>query len=72
MFSVVNEIPSLDESNDVRLLDGYENDTHTVFTFSRPLRSCDTLDDIDIGVSGCRVQLCRVHGVNLLLTYTDE
>ena len=51
MYAVGNDAPMLDKRQDVELLDGYENATHTVFTFRRPLRSCDTEHDLDLGVS---------------------
>ena len=51
MYAVGNDAPMLDKSQDVQLVDGYENATHTVFTFRRPLRSCDTEHDLDLGVS---------------------
>ena len=45
-----NGAPLLDDRSDVQLLDGYENATHTVFTFRRPLISCDTKHDLNLGV----------------------
>ena len=51
MYAVGNDVPMLDKRQDVELLDGHENATHTVFTFRRPLRSCDTEHDLDLGVS---------------------
>ena len=51
MHAIGNGAPLLDERNDVELLNGHENGTHTVFTFRRPLRSCDTKHDLELGVS---------------------
>ena len=51
MYAVGNGAPIVDDSNDVELVDGHENSTHTVFTFRRPLRSCDTEHDLRLGVS---------------------
>ncbi|XP_047468824.1 DBH-like monooxygenase protein 1 [Penaeus chinensis] len=38
-------MPKIDKSQDVELLGGYQNDTHTVLRFSRPLDSCDADED---------------------------
>ncbi|XP_071518368.1 DBH-like monooxygenase protein 1 [Panulirus ornatus] len=37
-------VPKVDESQDVELLGGYQNDTHTVLRFSRPWVTCDHND----------------------------
>ncbi|KAF0292060.1 DBH-like monooxygenase protein 1 [Amphibalanus amphitrite] len=55
MHAVSNSAPILDKSNNVKLLDGYENSTHTVVTFQRPLRSCDKEHDLDLGVDTTRL-----------------
>nr|XP_045616124.1 MOXD1 homolog 1-like isoform X2 [Procambarus clarkii] len=41
-------VPVIDESQDVTLLGGYQNDTHTVVRFSRPWTTCDTLSDLQL------------------------
>ncbi|XP_047468421.1 uncharacterized protein LOC125024667 [Penaeus chinensis] len=38
------ETPKMDESQDVQLLSGSQNDTHTVLRFSRPWSTCDERD----------------------------
>ncbi|XP_066270632.1 DBH-like monooxygenase protein 1 homolog [Branchiostoma lanceolatum] len=40
--------PRLDAHQDVELLSGYENGTHTVLRFRRRLRPCDTAEDREI------------------------
>ncbi|XP_035686300.1 DBH-like monooxygenase protein 1 isoform X1 [Branchiostoma floridae] len=40
--------PRLDAHQDVELLSGYENGTHTVLRFRRKLRPCDTAEDREI------------------------
>eukprot|EP00058_Branchiostoma_floridae_P005110 XP_002590598.1 hypothetical protein BRAFLDRAFT_123613 [Branchiostoma floridae] len=40
--------PRLDSHQDVELLSGYENGTHTVLRFRRKLRPCDTAEDREI------------------------
>ncbi|XP_071518366.1 DBH-like monooxygenase protein 1 homolog [Panulirus ornatus] len=47
-------VPKVDESQDVELLGGYQNDTHTVLRFSRPWVTCD---HNDIRLSGDTVRL---------------
>ena len=34
--------PEIDDSQDVELISGFENGTHTVVTFARPWETCDT------------------------------
>ncbi|XP_037072924.1 DBH-like monooxygenase protein 1 [Pollicipes pollicipes] len=55
MHAVGNSAPLLDDSDDVELLEGSENSTHTVFTFRRPLRSCDTEHDLSLGMDTTRL-----------------
>ncbi|XP_037069421.1 DBH-like monooxygenase protein 1, partial [Pollicipes pollicipes] len=55
MHAVGNSAPLLDSSNDVELLEGSENSTHTIFTFRRPLRSCDTEHDLSLGMDTTRL-----------------
>lgn len=55
MHAVGNSQPREDARSDVELLGGSENDTHTVFTFRRPLRACDTEYDLSIGMDTSRV-----------------
>ncbi|XP_050714984.1 uncharacterized protein LOC126997815 [Eriocheir sinensis] len=40
-----NMAPKVDVSQDVKLLGGYQNDTHTVLRFSRPWNTCDESQD---------------------------
>lgn len=47
--------PSIDESQDYNLLGGYQNDSHTVFRFSRPWTTCD--DHHDFQLSGDTVRV---------------
>ena len=42
--AVGNNVPYLDTSQDYHLISGYENDTHTVVTFSRAWDTCDDQD----------------------------
>ena len=39
-----NSAPEVDESQDVKLLHGYQNETHTVLAFERPWDTCDPND----------------------------
>ncbi|XP_078677954.1 DBH-like monooxygenase protein 1 [Branchiostoma floridae x Branchiostoma belcheri] len=48
-------LPRLDASQDVELLSGYENGTHTVLRFRRRLRPCDTADDREITEDTVRI-----------------
>nr|XP_045616431.1 uncharacterized protein LOC123769364 [Procambarus clarkii] len=48
-------VPVIDESQDVTLLGGYQNDTHTVLRFSRPWTTCDTLSDLQLSDDTVRV-----------------
>ncbi|XP_037780094.1 DBH-like monooxygenase protein 1 isoform X2 [Penaeus monodon] len=41
-------IPLIDDSQDVEILGGYENDTHTVLRFARPWNTCDKEHDFQI------------------------
>ncbi|XP_069165930.1 MOXD1 homolog 1-like isoform X2 [Procambarus clarkii] len=41
-------VPIIDESQDVELLGGYQNDTHTVLRFSRPWKTCDLQADLQL------------------------
>lgn len=43
--------PEVDASQDVMLLGGYQNDTHTVIRFSRPWNTCDKAQDVLLSVS---------------------
>eukprot|EP00058_Branchiostoma_floridae_P016323 XP_002601811.1 hypothetical protein BRAFLDRAFT_279157 [Branchiostoma floridae] len=47
--------PRLDASQDVELLSGYENGTHTVLRFRRRLRPCDTTEDREITEDTLRI-----------------
>lgn len=43
--------PVLDDSQDLKILGGYQNDTHTVLRFSRLWDTCDDWHDFHITVS---------------------
>ena len=47
--AVGNNPPYLDTRQDVELVAGYENDTHTVVTFSRAWDTCDPEQDLALG-----------------------
>ncbi|XP_042238957.1 uncharacterized protein LOC121877254 isoform X2 [Homarus americanus] len=49
------EPPSVDESQDVELLGGYQNDTHTVLRFSRSWNTCDHGSDYQLSGDTVRV-----------------
>lgn len=44
MYAVNNGVPMLDEQNDIELIAGLENGTHTYVLFSRRLITCDNKD----------------------------
>lgn len=44
-------MPVKDIVENYELLNGYQNDTHTVFMFTRLWNTCDKQHDIAIGVS---------------------
>ncbi|XP_042880997.1 uncharacterized protein LOC122258825 [Penaeus japonicus] len=48
-------MPTKDSSQDVELLGGYQNDTHTVLRFSKPLDSCDTEEDRKLSSDTIRI-----------------
>ncbi|MPC37085.1 DBH-like monooxygenase protein 1 [Portunus trituberculatus] len=50
-----NSAPMVDESQDVKLLGGYQNDTHTVLRFSRPWDTCDGDQDYTLSDDTVRV-----------------
>ncbi|XP_050715576.1 uncharacterized protein LOC126998176 [Eriocheir sinensis] len=50
-----NWAPKVDASQDVKLLGGYQNDTHTVLRFSRPWQTLDTKNDFMLGDDTVRV-----------------
>ncbi|XP_047476487.1 DBH-like monooxygenase protein 1 [Penaeus chinensis] len=41
-------IPVIDDSQDVEILGGYENETHTVLRFARPWNTCDKEHDFQL------------------------
>lgn len=45
-----NQAPVVDSSQDVQLLGGYQNDTHTVLRFSRLWNTCDETHDLVLSV----------------------
>ncbi|XP_042889307.1 DBH-like monooxygenase protein 1 [Penaeus japonicus] len=48
-------IPIIDDSQDVELLGGYENETHTVLRFARPWNTCDKEHDFQLTTDTMRV-----------------
>ena len=54
--AVGNNVPYLDTSQDYHLISGYENDTHTVVTFSRAWDTCDD-QDLALGQDTARLIL---------------
>merc|ERR1711962_1482719 len=52
--AVGNNAPFLDSSQDLTLIAGYENDTHTVIEFSRRWTTCDK-DDLQLGTDTVRL-----------------
>jgi len=52
--AVGNLAPFLDKSQDLRLEEGYENETHTVIEFSRAWRTCDR-EDMELGTDTVRL-----------------
>ncbi|XP_037779474.1 LOW QUALITY PROTEIN: MOXD1 homolog 1-like [Penaeus monodon] len=48
-------IPIIDDSQDVEILGGYENDTHTVLRFARPWNTCDKEHDFQLTSDTMRV-----------------
>ncbi|XP_064084237.1 DBH-like monooxygenase protein 1 [Macrobrachium nipponense] len=43
-----NEVPKVDDTQNVKLLAGQQNDTHTILRFSRPWITCDNKGDMDL------------------------
>lgn len=61
--AIGNQEPLMDASQDFQVESGYQNDTHTVITFSRPWSTCD--DDVrrpsrPIKAFGWNVQMMMV------------
>lgn len=54
--------PVIDDSQDVEILGGYENETHTVLRFSRPWNTCDKKQDFQLSGDTVRV----------IWSYSDE
>ncbi|XP_069946728.1 MOXD1 homolog 1 [Cherax quadricarinatus] len=48
-------VPNIDESQDVELLGGFQNDTHTVLRFSRPWVTCDPHGDLQLSEETVRL-----------------
>ena len=42
MKAIGNSAPKMDTSQDLKLIKGYQNESHTVITFERPWQTCDT------------------------------
>ena len=42
MKAIGNSAPKMDTSQDLKLIKGYQNESHTVITFQRPWQTCDT------------------------------
>lgn len=47
-FAAEYGVPSIDASQNVELLGGYQNDSHTILRFTRPWKSCDDKEDRDL------------------------
>ncbi|XP_064084123.1 DBH-like monooxygenase protein 1, partial [Macrobrachium nipponense] len=43
-----NSVPEVDSSQDVQLLEGFQNETHTALRFSRPWYTCDSDGDLEL------------------------
>ncbi|XP_069946724.1 MOXD1 homolog 1-like isoform X2 [Cherax quadricarinatus] len=48
-------VPMIDNSQDVELLGGYQNDTHTVLRFSRPWVTCEPKTDMQLSNNTIRM-----------------
>ncbi|XP_042889305.1 DBH-like monooxygenase protein 1 [Penaeus japonicus] len=53
--AIGNMIPIIDDSQDIEVLGGYENETHTVLRFSRPWNTCDKEHDFHLTSDTIRV-----------------
>ncbi len=62
-----NSMPQLDSSQDLDLLGGYQNDSHTVITFQRPWSSCD--QEMDFELNGDTTRLIWSYSDSDFLTY---
>lgn len=60
--------PTVDESQDVKLLGGYQNDTHTVLRFSRPWVTLDTSTDYMLGVGRVPHIADHLNGFNIYIS----
>ncbi|KAG0721915.1 DBH-like monooxygenase protein 1 [Chionoecetes opilio] len=54
-YAEANGAPTIDNSQDVTLLGGYQNATHTVIRFSRPWNTCDGEQDYILSEDTVRV-----------------
>ncbi|CAL4168359.1 unnamed protein product, partial [Meganyctiphanes norvegica] len=54
-FAMGNQQPKIDGSQDIELLGGYQNDSHTVLRFSRRWTTCDEDNDVKLGADTVRV-----------------
>ncbi|KAG7172306.1 MOXD1 1-like 1 [Homarus americanus] len=50
--------PPVDDTQDVEVLGGYQNDTHTVLRFSRPWYTCDDKHDLPLSENTIRIIWC--------------
>ncbi|XP_047477058.1 DBH-like monooxygenase protein 1 [Penaeus chinensis] len=53
--AIGNMIPLIDDSQDIEVLGGYENETHTVLRFARPWNTCDKEHDFHLTSDTIRV-----------------
>jgi len=57
----------MDDSQDVELLMGYRNFTHSVLRFKRPLVTCDKEHDVPITVSFSYKNMNQIYQIILVL-----
>ncbi|KAK7083170.1 DBH-like monooxygenase protein 1 [Halocaridina rubra] len=54
-FATGYSVPQIDKTQNVDLLGGFQNDTHTVLRFSRPWNTCDQTEDLEISSDTARI-----------------
>ncbi|XP_066941345.1 MOXD1 homolog 1-like [Macrobrachium rosenbergii] len=47
-YATGNTVPQVDSIQNVQLLGGFQNDTHTILRFSRPWSTCDEAEDLEL------------------------
>jgi hypothetical protein len=55
MKAIGNSAPKMDTSQDLKLIKGYQNESHTVITFQRPWQTCDTKMDMELNSDTTRL-----------------